>query len=96
MPSVLDIRPAELRFARPLMGEGVPPEKILCAELRDIEAGRCPLPPGSAVWVVCSLGPRAALAARYLRAAGVQARAYPGGEAALREALQRGEVLPLE
>ncbi|MBB6017027.1 rhodanese-like domain-containing protein [Deinococcus radiopugnans] len=81
--TVIDLRPAELRFAQPLepLLSGRP---VLALSLDQIEDGAHGLTPASGpLLVICERGVRSGLAARYLRADGLEAEAYPGGVPAL-------------
>lgn len=84
--TVIDLRPAELRFAQPL--ESLTSLPVRSVTLDQIEAGGHGLTPEAGpLIVICERGVRSGLAARYLRADGLDAAAYPGGvPALLREA----------
>lgn len=85
--TVVDLRPEDLRAARPLEGLGVP---VIAISLQAIENGRHGLSPASgALLVVCERGVRSGLAARYLRADGLDAQAHPGGFDAFLQSLRR-------
>ena len=81
--TVVDLRPAELRFRDPL--EKLVPNPVVPLTLEAIENGEHSL--SGEVVVVCERGIRSTLAARFLQADGVQARHYPGGVPALKRAL---------
>ena len=58
----------------------------------DIEEGRHTLTPaGGPYLVICERGAQAGLAARYLRADGLQAEAWKGNPAELQQALEERE-----
>ncbi|GGL76000.1 hypothetical protein GCM10010840_12650 [Deinococcus aerolatus] len=81
--TVVDLRPAELRFAQPLEPL-LTARPILAVSLDQIEDGAHGLSPSQGpLLVVCERGVRSGLAARYLRADGLDATAYPGGVPAL-------------
>lgn len=80
---VVDLRPAELRFREPL--EKLIPNPVTPLSLEAIEEGRHGLT--GEVVVICERGIRSPLAARFLRADGVEARHYEGGVPALKRAL---------
>lgn len=80
--TLIDLRSAELRFAQPL--DGVVALPVVIVSLDSIENGThalATLPPP--LTVICERGVRSGLAARYLRADGLDAHAYPGGVPAL-------------
>lgn len=80
--TVIDLRPAELRFAQPL--EALTARPVLAVSLDQIEDGAHGLTTASGpLLVICERGVRSGLAARYLRADGLEAEAYPGGVPAL-------------
>ena len=84
--TLIDLRPDDLRAAQPLTG--LSPLPVVHITLDAIEEGihqlRNLTPP---LTVICERGVRSGLAARYLRADGLDASAYPGGvPALLREA----------
>lgn len=89
--TVIDLRPAELRLAQPL--EALTAQPVLALSLDQIEDGAHGLSPASGpLLVLCERGVRSGLAARYLRADGLDAQAYPGGvPALLREGRGRGQ-----
>ena len=84
--TLIDLRPAELRFAQPL--EHLTALPVQAVSMRQIEDGTHGLTPQSGpLLVVCERGLRSGLAAKYLRADGLDASAYAGGvPALLREA----------
>lgn len=86
--TVVDLRPADLRAADPL--EPWLARPVTAVSLDDIEQGRHLLTPvlGPLV-VVCERGVRSTLAARYLRADGLDATPYPGGVPALKAAMRQ-------
>lgn len=79
--TLIDLRAAHLRAASPLPAL---PNAVLALSLNDIEEGRHPLGPATGpLLVLCERGARSALAARLLRADGLDAVAYEGGVPAL-------------
>lgn len=84
--TILDLRPAPLRGAAPLP---VPlPISVRPLTLEDIEEGTHGLTAADApILVVCERGTRSALAARYLRADGLDATHWVGSWAELLESL---------
>lgn len=80
--TLIDLRPDNLRDAQPLTG--LSPLPVVPVTLDAIEEGTHRLrdltPP---LTVICERGVRSGLAARYLRADGFDASAYPGGVPAL-------------
>ncbi len=86
-PTVLDLRPQELRFADPL--EKLLPELHARAVTLDaIEKGQHGLTAADGpVLVLCERGVRSPLAARFLQADGIAAEAYPGGVPGLKRML---------
>ncbi|GGK19912.1 hypothetical protein GCM10008955_11640 [Deinococcus malanensis] len=75
--TVVDLRPDDLRQAQPLEGPGV---LVIVLSLQAIEDGQHGLSQHSGpLLVVCERGVRSGLAARYLRADGLDAQAHPGG-----------------
>ncbi len=79
--TLIDLRPAELRFAVPLPAL---PNRVLTVSLEQIEEGQHTLTPGlGPLLVICERGIRSTLAARMLRADGLDASAYEGGVPAL-------------
>ncbi|ADV67060.1 rhodanese-like domain-containing protein [Deinococcus maricopensis] len=84
---IIDLRAQELRFRDPL--ERLLPNPVRAVSLDRIEAGEHGLNADlGPLLIVCDHGPRSSLAAQYLRADGLDARAYPGGLSALKRALQ--------
>ena len=82
---LVDLRPAPLRAAAPLPAL---PNRVVTLTLDVIEDGGHGLTAGAdEVVVLCERGVRSTLAARLLRADGVNASAYPGGVPALLRAL---------
>ncbi|GAA5512250.1 hypothetical protein Dcar01_00964 [Deinococcus carri] len=81
--TLIDLRPADLRAREPLAD--LTPLPVLPVTLNAIENGTHGLQPelGPLV-VICERGVRSGLAARYLKADGLEASAYPGGVPALR------------
>ncbi|MDV6376120.1 rhodanese-like domain-containing protein [Deinococcus arenicola] len=80
--TVVDLRPPELRFAQPL--ERLTDLPVLAVSLDQIEDGAHGLTPETGpLVVICERGIRSGLAAKYLRADGLDAAAYPGGVPAL-------------
>lgn len=85
--SVVDLRPDDLRVAQPLEGLGV---RVIAVSLQAIEDGQHGLSQDlGPLLVVCERGVQSVLAARYLRADGLDAQAHPGGIDALLPALGR-------
>lgn len=83
--TLIDLRSAELRAAQPLTGL---PNRRLAVSLDAIEEGTHGLTPDlGPLLVVCERGVRSTLAARLLRADGLDATAYAGGVPALLAAL---------
>ncbi|MBZ9749422.1 rhodanese-like domain-containing protein [Deinococcus sp. HMF7604] len=81
--TLIDLRPEALRQAEPL--EALTLQLVLAVSLEAIEAGTHGLTPAHGpLLVVCERGVRSGLAAEYLRADGLDARAHPGGVPALR------------
>ncbi|WP_291430859.1 rhodanese-like domain-containing protein [Deinococcus sp.] len=84
--TLIDLRPPALR--RPLLNE-LTTHAVRVVSLDDIETGAHGLTRDTGpLLVVCERGVRSTLAARYLRADGLDAAAYPGGVPALQEALR--------
>ena len=84
--TVIDLRNEALRLAQPL-GELIP-NPVRALSLEQIEEGEHGL--GAAdgpLLVICERGVRSGLAARFLRADGLDAAAYTGGVPALRAAV---------
>lgn len=80
--TVIDLRPADLRSREPL--ERLTALPVLAVSLESVENGTHGLGVGlGPLVVVCERGVRSGLAARYLRADGLDASAYPGGVPAL-------------
>lgn len=80
--TLIDLRPDALRAAQPL--EGHVENRVLAVSLEAIEEGTHDLArvPGPLL-VVCERGVRSGLAARYLRADGLDAEHVPGGVSVL-------------
>ena len=79
--TVLDLRSAELRAALPLPAL---PNRVVVVSLGEIEVGQHALTSDlGPLLVVCERGVRSMLAARMLRADGLDASAYEGGVPAL-------------
>jgi rhodanese-related sulfurtransferase len=82
MSLLIDLRPAHLRAAQPL--EGRTPHALRVVSLEEIEAGHHGLRPADGpLLLVCERGVRSSLAARYLRADGLEAEHVTGGVATL-------------
>jgi rhodanese-related sulfurtransferase len=85
--TIIDLRPANLRAASPLPAL---PNPVLALSLDDIEEGRHGLDVGTGpLLVICERGVRSSLAARLLRADGLDASASEGGVPALLRAAER-------
>jgi rhodanese-related sulfurtransferase len=85
--TIIDLRPANLRVASPLPAL---PNPLLALSLDDIEEGRHDLTPADgSLLVICERGVRSSLAARLLRADGLDASAYEGGVPALLRAAEQ-------
>lgn len=81
--TLIDLRPAELRFREPL--ERLTHQPVRAVSLDAIESGSHGLQPDlGPLVVICERGARSGLAARYLQADGLDASAYPGGIPALK------------
>lgn len=79
--TLIDLRSAELRAAAPLPAL---PNRVMVVSLGEIEEGRHALTPSlGPLLVICERGIRSTLAARMLRADGLDASAYEGGVPAL-------------
>ena len=88
---LIDLRPEDLRLREPL--EALIPLPVRAVSLDQIEEGTHGLKPDfGPLLVICERGVRSGLAARYLQADGLEARAYPGGVPALRRARGVGET----
>jgi rhodanese-related sulfurtransferase len=93
--TIIDLRSGALRAAQPLpelLSRVLPnpalPNRVLAVSLDDIEEGRHGLTQDlGPLLVVCERGVRSGLAARLLRADGLNASAYEGGVPALLLAL---------
>ena len=86
--TLIDLRSSELRAAVPLPPL---PNRVLAVSLLDIEEGTHGLSPAAgALLVICERGVRSGLAARLLRADGLDASAYEGGVPALLRAAEPG------
>lgn len=84
--TLIDLRAEATRRAQPLLGAGGWP--TLALDLEEIEDGAHGLTPASgSLLVVCERGTRSQLAARYLRADGLDAQAWPGDWASFVAAL---------
>ncbi|MEF2279997.1 rhodanese-like domain-containing protein [Deinococcus sp. YIM 134068] len=80
--TVIDLRPEDLRRREPL--DRLTPLPVRAVPLDAIEDGTHGLSADlGPLVVVCERGVRSGLAARYLRADGLEATAYPGGVPAL-------------
>ena len=87
--TLIDLRPAALRAGEPLATRL--PNRVIALELADIEEGRHDLTPADGpLLVVCERGARSGLAARLLRAEGLDAAGYAGGAPALLRELAGG------
>lgn len=85
--TIVDIRPAELRFHDPL--ENLTALPIRAVTLEHIEEGKHGLTPElGPLLVVCERGIRSGLAARFLRSDGLDARAFAGGVPALKREVE--------
>ncbi|EYB67740.1 putative rhodanese sulfurtransferase [Deinococcus phoenicis] len=81
--TLIDLRPEDLRRAEPL--SRLTPLPVRAVTLDAIEDGTHGLSAAlGPLLVICERGVRSGLAARYLHADGLDARAYPGGVPALR------------
>ena len=81
--TLIDLRPPELRFQEPL--ERLSARPIVPVTLAQIEEGNHGLTADlGPLLVICERGVRSGLAARFLRADGLDATAYPGGVPALK------------
>ena len=89
--TVIDLRPEDLRAADPLGDLTALP--VRAVSLQAIEDGAHGLTPDlGPLVVICERGVRSGLAARYLKADGLDAQACPGGVPALRGAMRGDEV----
>lgn len=89
---IIDLRAAALRDTQPLPPQAPHQPAPLALSLDDIEEGRHGLTASDGpLLVVCERGTRSALAARFLRADGLDARAWEGSWAELRAALEGGQ-----
>lgn len=87
--TLLDLRPESLRAAQPL-GALMPHHRLVTLSLDEIEDARHGLTPADGpLLVLCERGVRSQLAARFLRADGLNAESYPGGVPALLRELPR-------
>lgn len=85
--TLIDLRPADLRLREPL--EQLTDHPVRAVSLDAIESGDHALRPDlGPLVVICERGARSGLAARYLQADGLDARAYAGGVPALRRAAE--------
>lgn len=76
--TLIDLRPAEVRFREPL--ERLTRHPVRAVSMDAIESGSHGLQPDlGPLVVICERGARSGLAARYLQADGLDARAYSGG-----------------
>ncbi|UBV41435.1 rhodanese-like domain-containing protein [Deinococcus taeanensis] len=83
--TVIDLRPDDLRGRDPLTA--LTDRPVQAVSLDAIENGTHGLSPDlGPLLVICERGVRSGLAARYLRADGLNAQAYPGGVPALKAA----------
>lgn len=89
--TLIDLRPDDLRRREPLEPlTGLPARAV---SLEAIEAGTHGLSAGlGPLVVICERGVRSGLAARYLRADGLEASAYAGGLEALKRAEGNGQT----
>ncbi|WP_425147096.1 rhodanese-like domain-containing protein [Deinococcus sp.] len=79
-PTLIDLRAAAARAAQPLTW----PARVIALSLEQIEEGTHGLTPDlGPLLVVCERGARSGLAARLLRADGLEASAHAGGAAGL-------------
>lgn len=84
--TLIDLRPGELRRREPL--EALTTLPVRPVALEAIEDGTHGLSADlGPLVVICERGVRSGLAARYLQADGLEARAYPGGFPAFRQGL---------
>ena len=84
--TLIDLRAEAARRAEPLPHTGG--RRALILSLDEVEEGAHGLTPASGpLLVVCERGTRSQLAARYLRADGLDAQAWPGGWASFVAAL---------
>ena len=84
--TLIDLRAPDLRSAAPLPALQ---NRVLAVSLLDIEEGTHGLSPAAgALLVICERGVRSGLAARLLRADGLDASAYEGGVPALLRAAE--------
>lgn len=84
--TIIDLRAEAARRAEPLSDPGG--RRVLPLGLDEVEDGAHGLTPASGpLLVVCERGARSQLAARYLRADGLDAQAWPGGWASFVTAL---------
>lgn len=84
--TLIDLRDAAARRAEPVPHSG--DRQVLVLGLDAIEDGAHGLTPAAGpLLVVCERGTRSQLAARYLRADGLDAQAWPGGWASFTAAL---------
>ena len=80
---VIDLRPDALREAEPL--SALTPNPSRAVTLAQIEEGEHGLSAADGpLVVICERGVRSTLAARFLRADGLEAAAFPGGVPVLR------------
>ncbi|ULH15809.1 rhodanese-like domain-containing protein [Deinococcus sp. KNUC1210] len=87
--TVIDLRSEQARAAQPLRL----PSRVLAVSLAQIEDGVHGLTPDlGPLLVVCERGARSGLAARLLRADGLDAQAYAGGVGGLLAAEQDGAL----
>ena len=83
--TIIDLRTEALRLAQPLAP--LVPNRVRALSLEQIEAGGHGLEAADGpLLVICERGVRSGLAARFLRADGLDAAAYTGGVLALRVA----------
>ena len=84
---VIDLRSAALRETEPL--SALIPNALRAVSLEQIEEGQHGLTPADGpLTVICERGIRSTLAARFLRADGLEAAAYAGGVPALQAAVK--------
>jgi rhodanese-related sulfurtransferase len=86
--TIIDLRPEALRLAQPLLA--LVPNPVRALSLEQIEDGGHGLNAADGpLLVICERGIRSGLAARFLRADGLDATAYAGGVPALRAAVNQ-------
>ncbi|WP_245896051.1 rhodanese-like domain-containing protein [Deinococcus irradiatisoli] len=81
---IVDLRAETLRGAEPL--SALLPNPSRAVSLAEIEEGQHGLTPADGPLIlICERGVRSTLAARFLRADGLEATAFPGGVPALKK-----------